>query len=151
MDCCNGDLRIPTVQHYEGSCGCCSSRQDAVRLVFAAAVEARLLLGGDGNQCSVNRWLTMSKSLARQLPGIFWHNLLGRAMARSWQWDRAAEEVVDPDERQMNKRKAWRARCAVNRVENQHAFCVLNWASMPIDWLIMRLQFLDERGDGLLD
>ena len=47
--------------------------------------------------------------------------------------------------------KAWRARCVTNNPAQIERNSILNWAAMPMDHLLLRLQWLDERGDSLLD
>lgn len=89
----NGPISSPICQHFEGDCGQCRTRAEAMEIFYAAVVEAGLLQGSDANACSKNRWLTMTASNAFQTAGMMFHNVLGRSMLRAFKW----QDIDDGD------------------------------------------------------
>ena len=118
----------------------------------AVVVSCGLLVGTGVGLPAKNKWLTMSSSLGPITAGYMHHDILGRVMERAFAgWHDALPLEGSDGYRAMCRNKAWRCKCVTNDGDKRTSQMITNFASIPLDHLIMRLQWLDERGDILLD
>ena len=152
----NGDLTMPTVVHHE--VGCCTdaeghfSRAACVQNV-ANAVQQSGLLGGDlQGDVSKNRWGTAAEAESYQAAGYMFHQLQPRCYERAFQsWFDGDPGEGSDDYRKYVRGKVYRSVRVMTEDFYGAEKCVRSWIMEPIDHLWMKIQFMDEQGNSILD
>ena len=148
---CNSDPRKPKIVHYCN--GCCISKAESLQSVKAAVVQGGLLGGYSTTTPSKSRHGSTTEALGEQAAGFMCFNILPRAMARAFpRWQSGGINIDDPDDKRAYMRsKTHRAKMHCNSDRAKMLTAVLSWVAEPIDYLWMRLQYLDGRCSSMLD
>lgn len=148
---CNGNPRVPKVVHY--CSGCCSSREDALANAKAAVMQGGLLGGFASVTPSKGRHGSTTEAMGEQSAGCMCFNILPRAMERAFpKWQSAGDVSEDAeDKRAYLRSKTWRAKLHLSSQAGKVRGAITSWAAEPIDYLWMRLQYLDGRESSLFD
>lgn len=148
----NGDPRSRRLIHYET--GCCANEQEAKDGVFAAIVEGGLLGGLAQTTPSKARWGSTTEALGEQMAGVMLHGLLPQAFKLAFpRWESMGGD--DPEHGDDYRRylcgKTFRATKVLNDEAKMLVYAARSWYAEPIDYLWMRLQWLDGRPCGMMD
>lgn len=158
----NGDWSIPLLTHHCVNCNeCPGGIEDTKKNVFAALLACNVLAGTSGKMPSTKDWGSVSHHCSQQSLGILCHKVLPRVLENAFgRWDDAlpddrdcdVPDGQDPEEfRKYLRKKAWRSKLVMSSPAKQLAWCLQSWALEPMDHLLQRLQWIDERGHSLLD
>ncbi len=154
----NGDPRLPYVQHYCHTPGCCEGRSIAVAALDIYDILAACFFM-DMGVClpSAIKWYTFSPHLARQCGALFFHKLLPRVLAEAWSAPDEEEEEEGEGREDVDSFRAAAAKkraTATEFVENPATAPLLGFAlvaCLPIDHLSYRLQHLDHQGGSMAE
>lgn len=148
----NGDWRKQEIIHVEN--GCCSSRDETTRCMAQVVVEAGILLGHSALPAK-SRWGTMTQSCAEVSLGLLLHGILPRVFRRVFSNARAPDQALDPEgeeDFQVGvRRKTARVLHFLSTPKRFYPVFLLSWLCEPLDWLLHRIQHLDETSHCLRD
>ncbi len=154
----NGDWTQDRLRHHcvPGVC-CCSSEDETRSNTFAALLENGATLGTDSNLPSKNRWGTTTATAAEVAAFVMCHAVLPQILRRAFPYSAiaAAPLAADADEEEAHRErirsKARRACCVTKEPLRRCQVSLVAWVTSPIDELFAKMQYLDERGNALLD
>lgn len=151
----NGVWRSDSLIHHcvRGMC-CCKSEDEAKANTCAALVENGATPGSDTNLPSSNRWGSCTATAAGVAAFSMCHAFLPLCLVKAFpDWTFMLSRANDgaDEHRVMIRKKAWRACHVLDTERRKCRICLAAAVSIPIDALMARLQYFDERGDTLLD
>ena len=154
----NGDwTNTLPIHHCQG---CCQNATDAAELLFAAAVALNIWLSSDVRLPSVDDWGSCGESSGRISLGMMAHDILGQYFnygCLSWaqigdldleQEHEGEENDIDHVRRKIQK-KCWRSQCVLKDSKQRRRMLSLSWLGAPLEALILTLQTLDWKKNGL--
>jgi hypothetical protein len=157
----NGDWRLPRTSFW--TAGRDITREDAKVLVYGACLEVDILQGNDSGLPSLDDWHSCAKYAARTTLGVLVHNLLQRAVDKALPtWGRmlppnddalrgGASRAGCEVARARIQRKAWRTKSVLQDKEKTEKIVLLTIFGLALEHMMLRLDYLDERGKGLFD
>lgn len=148
----NGNPRSKRLMHYET--GCCTSERAAKDGVFAAIVQGGLLGGFSQTTPSKARWGSTTEALGEQAAGVMIHNILPQAFKMAfpkYETMGGCDDEHSEDYRRYLRAKTFRATKVLNDDMKMMTYAARSWFAEPIDYLWMRLQWLDGRPSGMMD
>ena len=157
MQYVNGDTREPVLMHHE--LGCCSSVAETKENMFAAILNAGLVLGSDTDLPRADKWGSATRSLGMACGSLMFHGVLREVVVRAFPtWDAGlppdaanAGDGDDGDEyRAMCRSKVWRMGKVLRDIKKEVEWAIISWTAEPLDHLWQRLQYLDARGNVLV-
>ena len=150
----NGDPRGPLVHHETG---CCSSIEETKDGIFAAILGAGMLLGGDTDLPTKNRWGSSTQALAKVVFSQMFHSLLSKVVHLAFPRHEsgapppgAADDGDREDWRAMCRSKVWRMKKVLSHPGMEWSWALMSFITGPVDHLWARLQWLDKRGNALV-
>ena len=157
----NGNWSLKRLTHHCVDCVLCPHGEaDSQKNVYAALCDVDVLASKSSKSPSSKDWGSISKHASKQSLGILCHYTLPQCLEGALgDWDKALPDLAnadalpcqDPEEmRKYLRRKAWRAMCVMRDETKRLNWCVRSWVMEPVDALLQRLQWLDERGNALL-
>ena len=150
----NGDWRKPDIVHVET--GCCNNLDETRRCMAQAVVEAGLLLGHSALPAK-SRWGTMTQSCAEISLCVLLHGILPRVFQRAFAnaSGSAADGPLDPEggeDFQVGvRRKRFRVLNFLRTPKRFLPVLTLSWSCEPLEWLLARIQHLDESSHCLTE
>lgn len=159
LDMLNGDWREDQLVHYCFECpGRCMSVDDARDKVYAALLACGVLPNND-TVPSLKDWGSAWEHCAQQTLGIMCHRVFPRVVDLAIHWDREPPQEPVGDStagdikahREYLRRKAWRCRCVLTDAGRNVQWAVTTWTVQPVDHLLFRIQWMDERKNSFFD